>query len=115
MALLDIEDLKGRRPNTLSWGERQRVALAQALAGEPRVLLLEEPFSALDVVTKAGLVEELMELKSLLNIPMVMVTHDLGEASVLADKVVAMERGRLVSGWIGLDREKSAGPVMTVV
>lgn len=80
-----INRLRKRMPNQVSGGERQRAALAQALASSPKVLLLDEPFSALDPETRKNLRDELKEIKSSLHIPVILVTHDLEEANYLAD------------------------------
>ena len=91
---VNLSGLERRRPNTLSGGQKQRVALARALARNPRVLLLDEPFSAVDQMTKERLKLELAALRAQLNIPIIMVTHDLDEALALADKICVMSRGR---------------------
>ncbi|MCB0880967.1 MAG: ATP-binding cassette domain-containing protein [Thermoleophilia bacterium] len=90
---LGIAHLAGERPARLSGGERQRVALARALARDPRVLLLDEPMSALDPHTRAGVRAELRAVLRGLEIPAVIVTHDLADASALADEAVVIEAG----------------------
>jgi molybdate transport system ATP-binding protein len=90
------QSLHQRRPSELSGGQQQRVALARALARQPQVLLLDEPFSAVDQPTRQGLYTVLAELRRRLNIPMVLVTHDLREARLLADKLVVMDEGRIL-------------------
>ncbi|HIJ79532.1 MAG: ATP-binding cassette domain-containing protein [Desulfobulbaceae bacterium] len=100
LAMFGIGELAARRPQEISGGERQRVALAQALAREPKVLLLDEPFSALDIATRKQLQAELKELKASLNLPIIHVTHDLQEAMLLADDIVAIEAGRLSHSWL---------------
>ncbi|MEF2230101.1 MAG: ATP-binding cassette domain-containing protein [Pseudodesulfovibrio sp.] len=102
-----IRRLESRRPGAISGGERQRTALCQALARRPRLLLLDEPFSALDQETRAFLCGTLAELKGELNIPILHVTHDLGEAHRLGDAVVALEEGRIAMDW--LDRQHIPG------
>ncbi|MBI3453152.1 MAG: ABC transporter ATP-binding protein [Rhodospirillales bacterium] len=95
--LLDVVHLAGlehRRPAQMSGGQRQRVALARALAREPAVLLLDEPFSAVDQVTRRKLRSELAILRRRFSIPIVLVTHDLEEAAALADQMVVLHRGR---------------------
>lgn len=96
-ALLDqvnLQGLEARRPFELSGGQRQRVAVARALAREPRVLLLDEPFAAVDQVTRRKLQDELLRLRTDLNLPIVLVTHDLGEARQLANRMCVIHRGR---------------------
>ncbi|HVL58198.1 MAG TPA: ATP-binding cassette domain-containing protein, partial [Burkholderiaceae bacterium] len=75
-------------------GQQQRVALARALAREPRVLLLDEPFSAVDQVTRERLYEELANLRRQLQMPVVLVTHSLQEAAMLADRMCVLHRGK---------------------
>lgn len=87
---------QGRRPAGLSGGQQQRVAVARALARAPRVLLLDEPFSAVDQMTRQGLYRLLADLRRELSIPIVLVTHDLDEARLLADRLVVMDGGRVL-------------------
>ncbi len=91
---LGLAGLERRRPAELSGGQQQRVALARALAREPKVLLLDEPFSAVDAPARQSLYRELAALRETLSTPMVLVTHDLGEARRLADRVVILDAGR---------------------
>ena len=93
---LHIEALADVRPGQLSGGERQRVALARALARDPRILLLDEPLSALDAHTKATVRAELRELLRELQLPTLLVTHDFEDAAVLAQQVGVVVDGRLV-------------------
>lgn len=90
---VNLEGLEARKPAELSGGQRQRVALARALAREPRVLLLDEPFSAVDRMTRERLKRELSQLRQSLRIPILLVTHDMEEALALADRVVVLHRG----------------------
>ena len=90
---LGLAGLERRRPAELSGGQQQRVALARALARQPRVLLLDEPFSAVDAPARQALYRELAALRESLSTPMVLVTHDLGEARRLADRVVILDAG----------------------
>ncbi|HSH56665.1 MAG TPA: ABC transporter ATP-binding protein, partial [Halomonas sp.] len=94
LARVRLEGLAGRHPAELSGGQRQRVALARALAREPRVLLLDEPFSAVDQVTRRRLQRELALLREEIAIPIVLVTHDLDEAAALADRLCVLHAGR---------------------
>ena len=94
LGLMRMSGLEDRRPAQLSGGQQQRVALARALAREPEVLLLDEPFSAVDQMTRDRLYEELAELRKRLSIPTVFVTHSIPEAQMLADRMVVLHRGR---------------------
>ncbi len=88
-----LQGLESRRPTALSGGQQQRVALARALAREPQVLLLDEPFSAVDQVTRRKLRLEMAELTRNLRIPVILVTHDLDEACMLGDRLVVLHNG----------------------
>lgn len=94
MRLVNMEGLADRPPHRLSGGQQQRVALARALAREPEVLLLDEPFSAVDQQTRRKLLRELAVLKQRLQMPVILVTHDLDEARKLADKLCIIHHGR---------------------
>jgi len=91
-----LEGLKDKRPNQISGGQRQRVALIRALAREPKVLLLDEPLSALDEELRAELQEELKSFQRSYNIPTLMVTHHKEEALRLADRIVRIKEGRVI-------------------
>jgi molybdate transport system ATP-binding protein len=90
-----VGDLARRRPATLSGGEAQRVALARALAARPRLLLLDEPFSALDVPLRRALGQELKALVKETGLPTLLVTHDAGDAA-LADRHLRLEAGHII-------------------
>ncbi len=90
------EAQQDRRPAGLSGGEQQRVAVARALARAPRVLLLDEPFSAVDQMNREGLYQLLADLRRDMAIPIVLVTHDLREAAMLADRLVVMDGGQVL-------------------
>ncbi|RLV60743.1 ATP-binding cassette domain-containing protein [Parashewanella curva] len=85
-----------KRPPQLSGGQRQRIALARALAREPDLLLLDEPFSAVDPQTRKQLHLQLLKLKSRIHCPVIMVTHNMREAQLLADHLVLMNNGRIL-------------------
>ena len=90
---MQLDGLAERRPHELSGGQRQRVALARALARSPKLLLLDEAFSAVDQPTRQALYDELVKLRERVGIPIVMVTHDLREARLLADRLCILEAG----------------------
>ena len=94
LARVRLDGLDDRRPWQLSGGQQQRVAVARALARRPDVLLLDEPFSAVDRVTRHRLQRELAELRRDLPMPVLLVTHDLDEAARLADRICVIHRGR---------------------
>ena len=93
LSLVHLQGFEGRYPASLSGGEQQRVAVARALARDPAVLLMDEPFSAVDRRTRRKLREELAELRKLMRIPIVMVTHDLDEAVALSDRMCVINGG----------------------
>lgn len=93
---VNLQGMPDRLPSQLSGGQKQRVALARALAREPSILLLDEPFSAVDRETRERLYLELARLKSQLAIPVIMVTHDLNEALLLADRMILISQGKML-------------------
>ena len=93
LELIGLPDLGGRYPFQLSGGQQQRVALARALARQPRVLLLDEPLSALDAKIRVSLRDEIREIQRELGITTIFVTHDQEEALSMSDRVVVMNRG----------------------
>ncbi len=95
--LLGITRLLDRSPRNLSGGERQRVAIGRALLSQPKLLLMDEPLSALDRATKNEILPFLERLRDRLNLPVVYVTHDIAEVERLADQMVLMEKGQVIS------------------
>ena len=94
--LLGIKRLLDRSPRNLSGGERQRVAIGRALLSQPKLLLMDEPLSALDRATKNEILPFLERLRDHLNLPVVYITHDIAEVERLADQMVLMEKGRVI-------------------
>jgi len=94
---LDPREFSNRRPHELSGGQRQRVGVARALAADPSILLMDEPFGALDPVTRAELQREFRSLARRLARTIVFVTHDLREALLLASRIVLLQTGRIVA------------------
>ena len=105
VALLQLEPLLERYPATLSGGERQRVALARALATDPALLLLDEPLAALDVALKERVLPYLLRIRDEARVPLLYVTHQLGEARVLAQEALLLEEGQV----------RAVGPADTVL
>jgi len=93
--MMGLGELQQRKPGTLSGGQKQRVALARALAAEPRLLLLDEPFSALDHETRVRLQDEVMRLQRHFGLTTVMVSHDVGEVYKLSQRVMVIEQGKI--------------------
>ena len=94
---LEAVSFAGRRPHQLSGGQRQRVGLARALAAEPKILLMDEPFGALDPLTRAEMQDMLRALMKNIQKTILLVTHDLDEALFLADRIVLLQEGKLVA------------------
>jgi osmoprotectant transport system ATP-binding protein len=92
---LDPRLVAGRRPSELSGGERQRVGLARALAARPALMLMDEPFSALDALTRRRMQDDFQALRTALGLTVVLVTHDVPEALRLADGIAVLDRGRV--------------------
>ncbi len=90
------EMYRDRYPSELSGGQQQRIGIARALAAKPELMLFDEPFSALDPITRAELQEEVKNLKRTLNLTGVFVTHDIREAFLLGDRVLILDNGKMV-------------------
>lgn len=88
--------LRKRFPAQLSGGQQQRVGIARALANRPSILLMDEPFGAVDEITRKELQQELIQLRKQMRITVVFITHDIGEAVKLADKISVMQEGRIL-------------------
>lgn len=96
---LDPQQFRERYPHQLSGGQRQRVGVARALAGDPPIVLMDEPFGALDPITRAETQREFLALKKRVNKTMVFVTHDLREALLLANRIALIEEGKLAGAY----------------
>ncbi|WP_114751323.1 ABC transporter ATP-binding protein [Pleomorphovibrio marinus] len=94
LSLFQLGSLKGRLPRQLSGGQQQKVAIARALSSEPKVLLMDEPFSNLDSIQKREILEELREIFSTLNVTVVWVTHDLFDAMAISDDLCVIKKGK---------------------
>jgi len=110
LALVRLEEgaFASRLPQELSGGQRQRVALARALAARPNILLLDEPFGALDPVTREAVAADVRDIHQRLGLTTLMVTHDMTEALLLADRIAVMRNGHLVQ--VATPRELVAHP-----
>ncbi|RAK63109.1 ABC transporter ATP-binding protein [Phenylobacterium kunshanense] len=93
LALVQMTHAKDKKPHEISGGMKQRVGIARALAMEPKVLLLDEPFGALDALTRANLQDSVMEIHAKLGNTVIMITHDVDEAVLLSDRIVMMTNG----------------------
>ena len=94
---LEADVYRPRSPAEISGGQRQRVGLARALAAGPDIMLMDEPFGALDPITRAEVVEQFRQIRENLGLTVVLVTHDLAEALILADKIAVMKSGEVVA------------------
>lgn len=95
LALVQLDQFADRKPDQLSGGQRQRVALARALVKKPRVLLLDEPLSALDAKLRDAMRLELVKLQQSIGVSFIMVTHDQAEAMAVADRIAVLDKGRI--------------------
>ncbi|MFT5806453.1 MAG: nitrate/nitrite transport system ATP-binding protein [Moritella dasanensis] len=93
LKLVHMDHAMHKRPDEISGGMKQRVGIARALAMEPEVLLMDEPFGALDALTRAHMQDSLMEIQNELNNTIIMITHDVDEAVLLSDRIVMMTNG----------------------
>ena len=93
LELVQMTHARDKRPSEISGGMKQRVGIARALAMEPKVLLLDEPFGALDALTRAHLQDQVMDIQQRLKNTVIMITHDVDEATLLADRIVMMTNG----------------------
>jgi len=109
---LEPEQFAGRYPRELSGGQRQRVGVARALAADPPLLLMDEPFGALDPLTRAEIQQEFKTLQQWLRKTIVFVTHDLREAEVFATRVALMEGGKLVGVFPPQDLRQASHPAL---
>ncbi len=103
LSFFELGRHKNKRPHQLSGGEKQRLALARTLVTKPSLLLLDEPFSSLDLVLKAQMIQLLKKLKSEFSFSLVHVTHDINEAAHIADKIALFDNGQIY--WQGYVRE----------
>jgi nitrate/nitrite transport system ATP-binding protein len=88
-----MDHARDKRPDEISGGMKQRIGIARALAMKPEVLLMDEPFGALDALTRAHMQDSLMEIQQKLNNTVIMITHDVDEAVLLSDRIVMMTNG----------------------
>ncbi len=114
LRLVDLEprEFRTRFPHQLSGGQRQRVAVARALAGDPPILLMDEPFGALDPVSRTELQIQFKRLQQKLQKTVVLVTHDLGEALMLGTRIALFEAGRLAGVYSGGELLESVDPAV---
>ena len=95
LQMLEMEDLSERDPSQLSWGQRQRTALARALVIQPKLLLMDEPLSAVDWIAREEILKKVKELQKRLGITTIYVTHDVEEAIIWGDRIMVMNEGHL--------------------
>jgi molybdate transport system ATP-binding protein len=105
-----ITQVAGHRPGEISGGERQRVALARALVTRPRILLLDEPFSALDDALKLEIIADLKKWLSRFSVPVLFVTHDRGEAATLGERILLLDEGKILGSETHPHATSAIGP-----
>ncbi len=108
MVGMSRQEYGNRSPNELSGGQQQRIGFARAIAAEPEVLLMDEPFGALDPITRADLQDEFKGIQKELQLSVIMVTHDMTEALLMADRIAVMKDGKILQ--IGTPRELLNNP-----
>ncbi len=106
---LDPGAFSEQNPDQLSGGQRQRIGVARALAAGPEVMLMDEPFGALDPITRSGVQDEFRQLQKKLNLTVVMVTHDMMEALMLADEIAIMKEGKITAKGTPAELLKNPG------
>jgi len=109
LGLSDIPDIENKFPSQLSGGQQQRVGIARALAANPEIVLLDEPFGALDPITRSQVRNEFRNLETILNKTMILVTHDVFEAVFLGDAICLMDKGKVVQ--IGSPKDLLFNPI----
>lgn len=110
---LDPAQVRDRRPDELSGGQQQRVGVARALAAEPRLMLLDEPFGALDPLTRDRLQQSFRRIRERIGLTAIFVTHDMSEALLLGDRIAVMHAGRLLQ--VGTPRDLLTAPADDIV
>jgi osmoprotectant transport system ATP-binding protein len=110
---LPPEQFRNRYPHQLSGGQRQRVGLGRALASDPPILLMDEPFGALDPLTRADIQREFKSLQQRLNKTVVFVTHDVREAMFLGSRIAVMDSGRLLGVYSRSEFLQAREPVVS--
>ena len=105
---LDYLELKDRYPNQISGGQKQRISIARALINDPEILFMDEPFGALDPLTKKSIYTDFLSLKSLNDKTIVIVSHDMKEAAILSDRIVVLKEGQFEQ--IGTYQELKENP-----
>ncbi len=109
LALMGLAGFEGKRPGSLSGGQQSRVALARALVAAPRLLLLDEPFAALDALTRESLQEELLALCESKGVTALFITHDIAEAVYLSDRIIVLRQGVAAAEFTVPQQEKRQG------